>query len=181
MIQVIEFEPRHEPWYVFIDNQGFHGFDSPYGKDGACSSRPDNILKTFMAVEGDLPIGFIDITGWISVPGFKGLPEAVEVNTVAVLPPFRGRGVGNALLHHAEDWIRSQGYAKAYAYIIGDARPELHRFYSRRGYRLDSVMVDYVVGDEKKGSTWEEYRANVIGKPHRVCGIGFMYRMDFRE
>ncbi len=179
MIEVIEYEPCYEPWYVFIDNEGFRGFDSPYGKEGACHSYPDNILKTYLAVEDGLPVGFIDITGWISVPGYQGLPEAVEINTVAVLPPFRGRGVGSALLHHAEGWIRVKEYPKAYAYIIGDARPELHRFYIRRGYKLDALMVDYTIKGKKSSATWENYQSTVFNHPHQVCGLGFVYRLDF--
>ena len=55
------------------------------------------------------------------------------VNNVAVLPELKGRGIGRALLMHAEDEARARGHASLYLYT-NEKMAENIAMYVRNGY-----------------------------------------------
>jgi ribosomal-protein-alanine N-acetyltransferase len=61
-------------------------------------------------------------------------PTADEVNGLWVDPAAQGRGVGTALLRHAEAAIAAAGYARAWLSCSG-FNPNALGFYRARGYR----------------------------------------------
>jgi GNAT superfamily N-acetyltransferase len=61
-------------------------------------------------------------------------PEGDEVNGLWVAPEAQGRGVGTALLRHAERLIAAAGHARAWLTCSG-FNPGAARFYLARGYR----------------------------------------------
>ena len=61
-------------------------------------------------------------------------PEHDEVNGLWVAPEAQGRGVGTALLRHAERQIAAAGHARAWLTCSG-FNPGAARFYLARGYR----------------------------------------------
>ncbi|MBE3595797.1 MAG: GNAT family N-acetyltransferase [Hydrogenibacillus sp.] len=56
---------------------------------------------------------------------------AVKVERVAVLPSFRSRGAGRALMKAAEAWAKTNGHVRAYLH----AQRPVVGFYERLGYR----------------------------------------------
>ncbi|HJZ55642.1 MAG TPA: GNAT family N-acetyltransferase [Gemmataceae bacterium] len=61
-------------------------------------------------------------------------PEGDEVNGLWVAPEAQGRGVGTALLRHAERQIAAAGHGRAWLTCSG-FNPGAARFYLARGYR----------------------------------------------
>jgi len=98
-------------------------------------SRVDEDMDVWLAVEGDEVVGFAIVGNWPALPGAKAL-EAMEV-----AKPYRGRGVGSALLSKIISELDTiialmpspeEGYEK-----------ELERFYERFGFQY--ITDDYMV------------------------------------
>lgn len=68
--------------------------------------------------------------------GFKDLHAdgACEIKRMYVVPGFRGRGLGPALLEALEDAARAAGYTRA-RLDSGDRQPRVADLYRRHGYR----------------------------------------------
>jgi len=62
------------------------------------------------------------------------LPDAVEISSVHVHPRARGRGVGTALIHGAEDRIGAAGRSLVTIGVAVD-NPRAAALYTRLGYR----------------------------------------------
>jgi ribosomal protein S18 acetylase RimI-like enzyme len=61
------------------------------------------------------------------------------VYSLAVLPLYRGRGFGRALMLHAEEALALLGCPKVNLQILA-FKTELRGFYERLGYRMDEVV-----------------------------------------
>lgn len=59
-----------------------------------------------------------------------------SVNYLAVDPAWRGRGMGGALMDHAEALLRDRGCPKINLQVRGD-NPDAIAFYEQRGYVLE--------------------------------------------
>ncbi|MEM1063736.1 MAG: GNAT family acetyltransferase [Planctomycetota bacterium] len=59
--------------------------------------------------------------------------------SVAVSPRLRGRGLGSALVRHAEAALAARGCPKVNLQVRDEA-PELTAFYESLGYRVDPVI-----------------------------------------
>lgn len=85
-------------------------------------------------------IGYALLTIRPRPPVVQGPPE-VLVAELYVDEEFRGRGVGQCLLHVAYDWARQRGAATAALHVF-DRNEEAVAFYERMGFRLvERVMV----------------------------------------
>lgn len=73
-----------------------------------------------VAEDGDVLVGVVQ-------------PEGDEVNGLWVAPEAQGRGVGTALLHHAERQIMATGHNRAWLTCSG-FNPRAAQFYLSRGY-----------------------------------------------
>jgi GNAT superfamily N-acetyltransferase len=75
------------------------------------------------------------IQGWIHLSREEDLTSepAVQVKALVVHEGSRGKGVGTALLAHAETWAREIGLSRVYV-RSSISRTEAHAFYLRRGY-----------------------------------------------
>jgi GNAT superfamily N-acetyltransferase len=60
-------------------------------------------------------------------------PSPLEVQDMYVIPELRGRGIGTALLHAAEDEARSRG-ATRLTLTVGVDNARARRLYERHGY-----------------------------------------------
>lgn len=65
--------------------------------------------------------------------------EAVILDSIQTNPPYRGRGIGSALLVAVQAWGREQGATR----LIGNFKPDIsarptdvERFYCRRGISI---------------------------------------------
>jgi len=92
-------------------------------------------LDVWLAVENDEVVGFAIISDWPALPGAKAI-EAIEVAR-----PYRGKGVGSALLSSITSELDTiialmpspeEGYEK-----------ELEKFYERFGFKY--ITEDYMV------------------------------------
>ena len=76
------------------------------------------------------------IVGWIHLFGNRLLESDpdVEIGGLVVHEDARGRGVGRALVHAAEDWARERGYTMV-SVRSNVIRKEAHEFYKGLGYQ----------------------------------------------
>ncbi len=66
---------------------------------------------------------------------FTGLDRAY-ISVLVVAEEAEGRGVGTALLHHAEAWARAHGYTEVSLDVFA-SNTRARAFYERTGYRPD--------------------------------------------
>ena len=64
---------------------------------------------------------------------YPGGDDTVILGRVVVLPEYRGRHLGQAVVEEAEKWIRECGYTR----IVIDSRMEVVPFYEKLGYVSD--------------------------------------------
>jgi ribosomal protein S18 acetylase RimI-like enzyme len=85
------------------------------------------------------PLGFVQL-----YPGFDSLSLAVSwvLNDLYVLETARGRGVGAALMEHAEAVARDAG-AVALTLETAHDNHVAQRLYERQGYEVDEVYRTY--------------------------------------
>ncbi len=68
-----------------------------------------------------------------------------EVQVVAVLPGYEGRGIGKALLLAVQQWLFAQGHDEIWLRANSDPDVRATGFYRRLGWRRSGVMKG---GDE---------------------------------
>jgi GNAT superfamily N-acetyltransferase len=75
------------------------------------------------------------VVGWAHVLPERALvcDARAQLAGLVVAEDARGDGIGTALLHAAEDWARTHGFA-ALAVRSNVIRSRAHRFYLRAGY-----------------------------------------------
>jgi ribosomal protein S18 acetylase RimI-like enzyme len=88
-------------------------------------------LPTWIARMNDRDAGFITIE--------KHFPQAADIHCIAVHREFHGRGIGTALVHHAEAVLRDQGVQFLQVKTMGPSRPNKEyartlQFYLRAGF-----------------------------------------------
>ncbi len=133
--ELVEYEPALEAWYVFIHNEGFAGWDTPFRTKVATYPAAD-LEKTFLVRDRHLFVGLIDV----AKPRGED-PRAAEVDKIGVLPQYRGRGLGGLLVGAAARWERLQGYASLHA-IVALLDLRLHEFYVRHGFAVEQLLVE---------------------------------------
>ncbi len=68
-----------------------------------------------------------------------------EVQVVAVLPEYEGRGIGNSLLTHVQTWLFSEGHEEIWLLANPDPNIRAHGFYRKLGWRTTGAQRE---GDE---------------------------------
>jgi aminoglycoside 6'-N-acetyltransferase len=95
-----------------------------------------------VAVADGKVVGMIEL--WLKRPrepeGARVARIAVDLG-LAVAPNWRGRGVGTALMHAAEDWARANG-AERMVLDLNAANEGALRLYERLGYKVHSLDMD---------------------------------------
>ena len=94
--------------------------------------------ESFVAIDAaGAPLGIITL--YPSQDHFTGHGRAC-VETLVVAPEAEGRGVGAALMDHAETWARAHGLIEVSLDVFaGNARARA--FYERAGYRPDHIRL----------------------------------------
>lgn len=89
-------------------------------------------------------LGSVTLAGPGSEYAYLARGDEVEVRMLTVDPATRGRGVGEALMRAAAEWVREQGYPALVLSVVSDGGPRVpHRLYERVGFVRDRSR-DYV-------------------------------------
>ena len=164
-------KPGQSPWQVGIQRAGRH--------DGAFSFRNATIVEHGGQAAGAL-IGYAISSAPGPIPRdmppmFVPLqeleneaPETWYLNVLAVLPEFRGRGLGSRLLQLADETARTLGKTGV-SLIVSDANIGARRLYERNAYveiaRRRMVKEDWI----SDGQEWVLLR-NLSSVPAPTLG-----------
>jgi ribosomal protein S18 acetylase RimI-like enzyme len=86
------------------------------------------------------------VQGWLCEDGGRVVGFAMgdrsngEVQVVAVLPGYEGRGIGKALLLEVQQWLIAQGHEEIWLLANPDPGVRASGFYRRLGWRRSGVM-----------------------------------------
>ena len=118
------------------DLEHFGGFGPPAHVRHCRERFARNDVVILVAVdEDDVPLGKVHVC--VDQPDQTALIEAA-----AVVEPLRGRGIGTALMHAAEELARERGIGIVQL-GVEDVNPAARRLYERLGYRSYARM-DFV-------------------------------------
>ena len=113
----------------------------------------DPTREVSLAAAGDRVLGFVIVC---MVGAFVGY-----IQTVAVAPEARGRGMGTRLVRHAEDRIFRD--SPNVFLCVSTFNPEARRLYERLGYMVVGELTDYLVAGHgevllrKTRGPWSEF------------------------
>ena len=82
-----------------------------------------------------------EITGWVQIsaePTSLLTDSRAIITAMVVDENYRGKGIGKALLEHAEAWTRAKGFP-AIRVRSKSTRSDAHRFYLREGYAASKI------------------------------------------
>jgi len=97
--------------------------------------------EAYLATLGRLATSVVSLDG--TTAAFMALepltPHAGEIHVMAVGPEFRRRGIGRALVHEAETWLRQRGGSLLHVKTLAPSHPDPHyaetrAFYSALGF-----------------------------------------------
>ena len=92
------------------------------------------------------------VRGWVCcdddrIVGFAmGDSATGEMNVVAVLPGYEGRGIGKKVLGLVQDWLFGSGHTEVWLMATPDPGIRAYGFYRRLGWRTTGELID---GEEK--------------------------------
>jgi ribosomal protein S18 acetylase RimI-like enzyme len=142
----LSIEIREAKWSDASDVAGFLAVLDSYAADemGGASPLDPNVRRrlvpalreqanalVLLAFEAEQTVGVA--TCFFGFSTFAARP-LLNVHDLAVLPGFRGRGVGRALLNAAEEHARARGCAKLTLEVREDNAPA-RGLYEERGFR----------------------------------------------
>ena len=90
-----------------------------------------------------------DVRGWLcedgsEVVGFSmGDLSNGEVQVVAVLPDYEGKGIGKELLSRVCDWLHSEGWDEIWLKANPDPEVRASGFYERLGWKATGEAAGY--------------------------------------
>ena len=113
--------------------------------DDALAAGPEGHYQSFAAEEHGHPVG------WICFGPTPCTVGTYDIYWIAVAPGRQGRGLGKALLAHAEALIRERGGRLAIVETSGTERYHPTRqFYAKAAYHEAARVPDfYAPGDDK--------------------------------
>jgi GNAT superfamily N-acetyltransferase len=99
------------------------------------AAEPSATTRIFVAEEDGSPIGFIHLT---TDEDYYTNSATAHVGDIVVAPHAGGRGVGAALLAHAEQWARERGFGLLTLNVFA-ANAAARRLYARAGFREEWI------------------------------------------
>jgi ribosomal protein S18 acetylase RimI-like enzyme len=102
--------------------------------DLALSRREGGIFCGIYRPEDGRMLGVVDFV----VSGFDGDPGLASLILLMIAAPFRGQGLGEAVVHAVEALIRQDGRARAIDSGVQVNNPAAIRFWRRMGYKIVS-------------------------------------------
>jgi mycothiol synthase len=92
----------------------------------------------WVAMDGDTPAGVM--YGWSESFEYK---DTAEIEILGVVPEYRGRGLGLAMLHHAFGEFHKRGISKCLLGVDGSSLTGATRLYERAGMRVAQAYDVY--------------------------------------
>lgn len=118
--------------------------------DGACAGA----LIGYEIADAPEPIGADMPAMFVPLQELENLASSSwYVNILAVLPRFRGKGLGARLLGVADETGRKLG-KKGMSVIVSDANHGARRLYERCGYRAAASRAMVKEGWDGEGANW---------------------------
>ena len=113
--------------------------------DAAIAAGAAGHYQSFTAVEAGGPVG------WVCIGPTPCTRGTFDIYWIAVAPGRQGRGIGKALMAHAEGRIAGRGGRLAVVETSGrPAQQPTRRFYEALGYRREAQVAGfYAPGDDK--------------------------------
>lgn len=109
------------PWYAEPDEEGFkRGMKNRIGRDD---------VKVFVAITDNQIIGYVVCS--IRTNGLNG-----DIRVICVLPEYRKRGIGTALMAHSFNFLR-----KNKVQTVSTVTETAEGFYKRVGFKVDARFV----------------------------------------
>ncbi|MQS15637.1 GNAT family N-acetyltransferase [Streptomyces kaniharaensis] len=90
-----------------------------------------------IAWEDERPAGAAEVrwNGCAAAEVQRALPECPEINALHVAEPLQGRGIGTALIRHAERLAARRGVPRIGLGVAEEGNPRAAALYARLGYR----------------------------------------------
>ena len=111
-------------------------------------ARPETAL--FLALDGERLIGYALLVvmpaeeTWVADTWRTG-PRVAEVESISVLPEYRGKGIGSALLDRLEAEIEAHGVEDVVIGVL-PGNTDAIRLYERRGFRQTWLYLSRFAG-----------------------------------
>lgn len=112
----------------------------------------DETKERYLAVSGGEVAGFLILSRQGAFVGY--------IQTVCVAPAFRGRGVGTALVAHAEE--RAFRESPNVFLCVSSFNPGARRLYERLGYACVGELTDYLVAGHSE-LLYRKTRGPILG------------------
>ncbi len=119
------------------------GYSKPQGYfQGSLAKQHAGDLEFFVAHRGDAYLGHVRLLWHPDYPHFReaGIPEISDLN---VLPSYRRRGLGTALIEHCERCAAEKTHTVGIGVGLYPGYNNAQRLYTRLGYILDGHGVHY--------------------------------------
>ncbi|WP_406637938.1 GNAT family N-acetyltransferase [Amycolatopsis sp. WGS_07] len=101
--------------------------------------------RRFVALDGELVCGYVDTD-------YEPWNRRLTIADIEVASPYRGRGIGRALMNHAVDWARKRGAGHVWLEVTNINAPAV-RAYQRMGFALCGMDTSLYHGTESEGET----------------------------
>lgn len=98
----------------------------------------EEAVRAYVQEVAELPTFAVGRDGFLALKLHSD--SAAEIHVMGVRPELHGRGIGTALVHAAERFLRERGIEYLQVKTLGPSHPSLHyartrRFYASRGFR----------------------------------------------
>lgn len=130
------------------------GWTKPEGYFYDCLSQQDaGTVTAFVAHEGDRYMGHVKLVRQSDYPAFRdnGIPEIQDLN---VLPEYRRKGIGTALISRCELLAGEESTAIGIGVGLHPGYNHAQRLYPRLGYLIDGRGVHYDNVPVEEGKTY---------------------------
>ena len=91
-----------------------------------------------------------------------------EINEIYIVPEWRGKGIGNILMKHAEDWFRNKGIKTVRVEALATNEKAL-AFYRKHGFKPNYITLQKEISNIQKddnSKTYHELSEKKVLKEH---------------